>query len=67
MHRHRSEYPVEGEMPGFEGATAWLELRTADAGRRAGHVVLVCFGTYTCINWLRVTPVRAGLVGEVRR
>ena len=35
MHRHRSEYPVEGEMPGFEGATAWLNSATADAGRRA--------------------------------
>jgi hypothetical protein len=24
MLRHRNEFPVEGELPSFEGATAWL-------------------------------------------
>jgi Thioredoxin like C-terminal domain/AhpC/TSA family len=56
MHRHRSEYPVEGEMPGFEGATAWLNSAPLTPADVQGRVVLVCFGTYTCINWLRSLP-----------
>jgi hypothetical protein len=60
MFRHRSEYPVEGEMPGFEGATAWLNSAPLTPADIKGRVVLVCFGTYTCINWLRSLPyVRA--------
>jgi len=58
--RHRNEFPVEGELPAFDGATTWLNgrpLRPEDLG---GRVVLVSFGTYTCINWLRSLPyVRA--------
>ena len=67
MFRHRSEYPVEGEMPGFEGATAWLNSPPLTPADVQGRVVLVSFGTYTCINWLRSLPYRAGLGGEVRR
>ena len=60
MFRHRSEYPVEGEMPGFEGATAWLNSPPLTPADVQDRVVLVCFGTYTCINWLRSLPyVRA--------
>jgi Thioredoxin like C-terminal domain/Redoxin len=58
--RHRDEYPVEGAMPTFQGANAWLnsEPLVADSLRR--RVVLVSFGTYTCINWIRSLPyVRA--------
>jgi thiol-disulfide isomerase/thioredoxin len=50
----------EGQLPGFDGATGWLNsppLTTADLG---GKVVLVDFWTYTCINWLRtLSYVRA--------
>jgi thiol-disulfide isomerase/thioredoxin len=45
--------PVEGRVPGFDGATGWLNsspLRLADL---RGKVVVVNFWTYTCINWLR--------------
>jgi thiol-disulfide isomerase/thioredoxin len=45
--------PVEGRLPGFEGATGWLNstpLSESDLRRKA---VLVDFWTYTCINWLR--------------
>ena len=44
---------TEGHLPGFDGATGWLNsppLTTADV---SGKVVLVDFWTYTCINWLR--------------
>jgi hypothetical protein len=58
--RHRNEFPVEGELPAFDGATAWLNsVPLTPAGMR-GQVVLVSFGTYTCINWIRSLPyVRA--------
>jgi thiol-disulfide isomerase/thioredoxin len=48
--RHRSS---EGHLPGFGGATGWLNsppLTTEDLREK---VVLVDFWTYTCINWLR--------------
>ena len=60
MFRHRNEYPVEGELPSFDGATAWLNSEPLTADALAGRVVLVSFGTYTCINWIRSLPyVRA--------
>src|SRR6476660_6127715 len=51
--RTSGSLPVEGHMPGFDGATGWLNsppLATADL---QGKVVLADFWTYTCINWLR--------------
>jgi thiol-disulfide isomerase/thioredoxin len=60
MLRHRSEFPVEGKLPEFDGATAWLNGEPLTAADVQGHVVLVSFGTYTCINWIRSLPyVRA--------
>jgi thiol-disulfide isomerase/thioredoxin len=50
----------EGPLPGFEGATGWLNSAPLTAAGLAGKVVLVDFWTYTCINWLRTLPyVRA--------
>jgi thiol-disulfide isomerase/thioredoxin len=44
----------------FGGATAWLNSPTQTTAELRGKVVLVDFGTYTCINWLRTLPhVRA--------
>ena len=41
-------------------ATAWLNSPPLSATTLRGKVVLVQFGTYTCINWLRTLPyVRA--------
>jgi Thioredoxin like C-terminal domain/Redoxin len=58
--RHRNEYPVEGQLPAFEGITAWLNSVPVTADALQGQVVLVSFGTYTCINWIRSLPyVRA--------
>ena len=60
MFRHRNEYPVEGALPGFDGATAWMNSPPLTAEGLRGRVVLISFGTYTCINWRRSLPyVRA--------
>jgi hypothetical protein len=60
MFRHRNQYPVEGQLPAFAGATAWLNSGPVTADTVRARVVLVNFGTYTCINWIRSLPyVRA--------
>jgi hypothetical protein len=60
MLRHRNEFPVEGKLPAFDGAIAWLNGDQPTAADGSGRVVLVSFGTYTCINWIRSLPyVRA--------
>jgi thiol-disulfide isomerase/thioredoxin len=52
--------PDEGRLPGFEGATGWLNSEPLTPAGLRGRVVLVDFWTYTCINWLRTLPyVRA--------
>jgi thiol-disulfide isomerase/thioredoxin len=60
--RHRAELhlPMEGEFPSLGGATAWLNSPPLSADSLRGHVVLIDFWTYTCINWRRTLPyVRA--------
>jgi thiol-disulfide isomerase/thioredoxin len=52
--------PVEGHLPGFEGATTWLNSLPLTVADLRGRVVVVQFWTFTCINWLRTLPyVRA--------
>ena len=52
--------PVEGELPSLANATVWLNSEPLTPAGLRGKVVLVEFGTYTCINWLRTLPyVRA--------
>jgi thiol-disulfide isomerase/thioredoxin len=51
-----AQLPVEGHLPGFDGATGWLNSPPLTAADVRGHVVLVNFWTYTCINWLRTLP-----------
>src|SRR5262249_55175375 len=47
-------------LPGFEGATGWLNSEPLTPDGLRGRPVLVQFWTYTCINWLRTLPyVRA--------
>ena len=48
-----AQLPVEGHLRGFDGATGWLNSPPLTAAELRGHVVLVNFWTYTCINWLR--------------
>jgi thiol-disulfide isomerase/thioredoxin len=50
----------DGHLPGFDGATGWLNSEPLTAEDLRGKVVLVQFWTYTCINWIRTLPyVRA--------
>ena len=48
------------ELAALGRATGWLNSPPLSATSLLGKVVLVQFGTYTCINWLRTLPyVRA--------
>jgi hypothetical protein len=62
--RHRNEYPVEGELPPLDGTTAWLNSAPLTRDALAGRVVLVSFGTYTCINWIRSLPYVRSWAGK---
>jgi thiol-disulfide isomerase/thioredoxin len=44
---------TETHLPGFDGATGWLNSEPLNPEGLRGKVVLVDFWTYTCINWLR--------------
>jgi cytochrome c biogenesis protein CcdA/thiol-disulfide isomerase/thioredoxin len=47
-------------LPDLDGAVAWLNSPPLNRDRLVGHVVLVDFWTYSCINCLRSIPyVRA--------
>jgi thiol-disulfide isomerase/thioredoxin len=47
-------------LPSFAGATGWLNSEPLGPAELGGHVVVVNFWTWTCINWLRQEPyVRA--------
>jgi hypothetical protein len=43
-------------MPPFDGATEWINSAPLGPAELRGHVVLVNFWTWTCINWLRQEP-----------
>jgi thiol-disulfide isomerase/thioredoxin len=49
----KAELASEGRIPGFDGATGWLNSPPLSVADLQGKVVLVNFWTYTCINWLR--------------
>ena len=48
-----ADLPMEGMLPSFEGANRWLNSEPLAPTGLRGHVVVVQFWTYTCINWLR--------------
>jgi thiol-disulfide isomerase/thioredoxin len=48
-----ADLPVEGILPSFDGANGWLNSQPLTPSGLRGHVVVVQFWTYTCINWLR--------------
>jgi thiol-disulfide isomerase/thioredoxin len=51
---------VERELPPLGAATGWLNSQPLTATDLRGKVVLVDFGTYTCINWIRSLPYVRG-------
>jgi thiol-disulfide isomerase/thioredoxin len=53
VRRHAVPLSAEGHLPGFDGATGWLNSPPLTPAGLIGKVVLVDFWTYTCINWLR--------------
>jgi len=52
----RAVLPIQGRMPSFGGASAWLNSEPLKASDLRGKVVVVNFWTYTCINSLRALP-----------
>src|SRR5260370_30647282 len=56
LHTASAELPVESGLPGFGGATGWLNSPPLTPAALQGKVVLAGFWTYTCINWLRQLP-----------
>jgi thiol-disulfide isomerase/thioredoxin len=52
-HPGTTPLPSDGRLPGFDGATGWLNSPPLTAADLRGKVVLADFWTYTCINWLR--------------
>ena len=53
---HPRPLPVLGQLPGFEGAVAWLNTPPLTPQALRGKLVLVNFWTYSCINCLRTLP-----------
>src|ERR1700742_2631246 len=48
------------QLPSLGAATGWLNKNPLGPSDLRGHVVVVNFWTFTCINWLRTEPyVRA--------
>jgi thiol-disulfide isomerase/thioredoxin len=56
--RHAGPAPLsaEGHLPGFDGATGWLNSAPLTTADLHGQLVLIDFWTFTCINWIRTAP-----------
>ena len=48
-----ADLPFEGNIGSFAGATVWINSDPLTPAGLRGHVVVVQFWTFTCINWLR--------------
>src|SRR4030081_952476 len=48
-----ADLPIDGQLPSFDGANAWLNSQPLTPSGLRGHVVVVQFWTYTCVTWLR--------------
>jgi cytochrome c biogenesis protein CcdA/thiol-disulfide isomerase/thioredoxin len=64
------DLPKLGPAPEFTGTEAWFNTpggRPLSLAGLRGHVVLVDFWTYTCINCLRTLPFLKGLYADYHR
>ena len=62
--------PKLGAAPDFTGTQQWFNTPGGEPlsiGRLRGHVVLVDFWTYTCINCIRTLPFLKGLYANYHR
>src|SRR4249919_2061598 len=50
------DLPIEGDLPDFGGANAWLNSDPLTPAGLRGKVVVVQFCTFSCVNWLRTLP-----------
>ena len=64
LHTASAELPVESRLPGFDGATGWLNSPPLTPAALRGKVVLAGFWTYTCVNWLRQLPYLRAWAGQ---
>lgn len=48
------------ELSSLKKADSWINSKSITASDLKGKVVLIEFGTYTCINWLRTLPYIRG-------
>jgi thiol-disulfide isomerase/thioredoxin len=48
--------PIEAQLSSLSLATQWINSAPLTAAGLRGKVVLIDFGTYTCINWMRTLP-----------
>jgi thiol-disulfide isomerase/thioredoxin len=62
----RLPLPTKPRLPGFAGATGWLNSEPLTSADLAGKPVLVDFWTYTCINWIRTLPYLRAWAGTYR-
>jgi cytochrome c biogenesis protein CcdA/thiol-disulfide isomerase/thioredoxin len=54
--RGQLELPVIGELPPLDGLGPWFNSQPLTREQLKGKVVLIDFGTYSCINCLRALP-----------
>ncbi len=48
--------PTQNALSALDTASVWLNSEPLTAENLRGHVVLVDFWTYSCVNWLRTLP-----------
>jgi len=62
-----ARYPDQGPIPALPAADTWVHHAPITAQTIAGHVVLVDFWTYSCINCLRTLPYVRAWDAQYRR
>src|ERR1051325_6361580 len=58
---------VPHQLAALARATGWLNSTPVAATSLSGRVVLIHFGTYSCINWLRTLPYVRGWAQQYRQ